>query len=183
MTSSRFWRRLKITIIGGSRGDPSPLLRGARSIFKLYLIDPIQHCPFFSNKAVLKLSKYSWLAFCTFCSIQGPKIEPCPPSWGDLWSLFPVDDIVSINPCPPHSFENYVIAPPPPFIPPPNLLSWFMASLRRGTCLALRFQTGSWMLFIDSRNSNKLAAFYTVHTSSIRIFNCLYFPDVTLKTY
>ena len=54
---------------------------------------------------------------------------------------------------------------------------------RRGTCLALRFQTGSWMLFIDSRNSNKMATFYTVHTSSIRIFNCLYFPDVTLETY
>ena len=54
---------------------------------------------------------------------------------------------------------------------------------RRGTCLALRFQTGSWMLFIDSRYSNKMAAFYTVHTSSSRIFNCLYFPDVTFKTY
>ena len=38
---------------------------------------------------------------------------------------------------------------------------------RWGTCLALRFQTGSWMLFIDSRNSN----------------NCLYFPNVTFKTY
>ena len=54
---------------------------------------------------------------------------------------------------------------------------------RRGTCLALRFQTGSWMLFIDSTNSNKIAAVYTVDTSSIRIFNCLYFPDKTLKTY
>ena len=54
---------------------------------------------------------------------------------------------------------------------------------RRGTCLALRFQTGSWMLFIDSRNSNKMAVVYTVHTSSIRIFNCLYFPDATSKTF
>ena len=54
-------------------------------------------------------------------------------------------------------------------------------SLRWGTCLTL-FQTGSWMLFIDSRNSHKIAAVYTVHTSSIRIFNCLYFPNVTLKT-
>ena len=54
---------------------------------------------------------------------------------------------------------------------------------RRGTCLALRLQTGSWMLFIDSRNWNKMAAFYTVHTSSIRIFNCLYSPNLTLKTY
>ena len=26
------------------------------------------------------------------------------------------------------------------------------AKTRRGTCLALRFQTGSWMLFIDTRN-------------------------------
>ena len=39
---------------------------------------------------------------------------------------------------------------------------------RQSTCLALRFQTGSWMLFIDSRNWNKMAAFYTIHTSSIR---------------
>ena len=54
---------------------------------------------------------------------------------------------------------------------------------RRATCLALRFQTGSWMLFIDSRNSNKMAAFYTVQTSSIRISNCLYFPDMILKTH
>ena len=51
---------------------------------------------------------------------------------------------------------------------------------RQGTCLALRFQMGSWMLFIDSRNSNKMVAFYTVHTSSIFI---VYIPDVTLKTY
>ena len=49
---------------------------------------------------------------------------------------------------------------------------------RRDTCLALRFQTGSWMLFKNSRNSNKMAAFYTVHTSSTRIFNCLYFRDL-----
>ena len=28
-------------------------------------------------------------------------------------------------------------------------------NVRRGTCLALRFQTGSWMLFIDSRNLTK----------------------------
>ena len=35
---------------------------------------------------------------------------------------------------------------------------------RRGTCLSLRFQTGSWMLFIDSRNSNKMAAVYTVQS-------------------
>ena len=34
---------------------------------------------------------------------------------------------------------------------------------------------GAGCCFIDSRNSNKMAAFYTVHTSSIRIFNCLYF--------
>ena len=39
------------------------------------------------------------------------------------------------------------------------------------------------MLFIDSRNSNKMAAVYTVHNSSIRIFNCLYFPTVTFKTF
>ena len=63
------------------------------------------------------------------------------------------------------------------------LSSGICYNARQGTCLALRFQTGSWILFIDSRNSNKMAAFYTVHTSSIRIFNCLYFPDVTFKTY
>ena len=54
--------------------------------------------------------------------------------------------------------------------------------IRRGTCLALRFQTGSWMLFIDSRNSNKMAAVtYTVHTSSIRIFICLYLRPYTFS--
>ena len=51
------------------------------------------------------------------------------------------------------------------------------------TCLALRFQMWSWMLFIDFRNSNKMAAVCTVQTSSIRIFNFLYFPNVTLKTW
>ena len=51
------------------------------------------------------------------------------------------------------------------------------------TCLALRFQMWSWMLFIDFRNSNKMAAVYTVQTSSIRILNFLYFPNVTLKTW
>ena len=54
---------------------------------------------------------------------------------------------------------------------------------RQGTCLAIHFHTGSRMLFIEPRNWNKVAAFYTDHTSSIRIFNCLYFPDVTLKNY
>ena len=51
------------------------------------------------------------------------------------------------------------------------LMSLFAHKLRsrRGTCLALCFQTGSWMLLKESRNSNKMAAFYTVHTSSIRI--------------
>ena len=39
------------------------------------------------------------------------------------------------------------------------------------------------MLFIDSRNSKKMAAVYTAHSSSIRIFICLYFPNMTLKTY
>ena len=61
--------------------------------------------------------------------------------------------------------------------------------IRRGACLAHHFQTpvwkrsakqvprlSQWMLFIDSRNSNKMAAVYTVYTSSIRIFNCFYFP-------
>ena len=28
-----------------------------------------------------------------------------------------------------------------------------------------------------------MAAVYTVHASSIWLFNCLYFPNVTLKTY
>ena len=28
-----------------------------------------------------------------------------------------------------------------------------------------------------------MAAVYTAHTSPIRIFNCLYFPNVTFKTY
>ena len=46
-----------------------------------------------------------------------------------------------------------------------------------------RFKTGSWMLFIDYRNSNRMAAVYTAHTSSIRIFYCFYFPDATLKTW
>ena len=39
------------------------------------------------------------------------------------------------------------------------------------------------MLFIDSRNSNKMAAVYTFHNSLIRNFNCLYFPKVTLKSF
>ena len=42
-------------------------------------------------------------------------------------------------------------------------------------CLTLRF--------IDSRNWVKMAAVYTVHTSSIRISNCLYFFKGTLKSY
>ena len=41
------------------------------------------------------------------------------------------------------------------------------APVRQGTCLILCFQTGSWMLFIDPRNSNIMAAVYAVHTSSI----------------
>ena len=64
-----------------------------------------------------------------------------------------------------------------------NSLAEQLAALRRGTCLALLFQAGSWKFLIDSRNSNKMAAVYTVHTSSIRIFICLYFPDATLETY
>ena len=54
---------------------------------------------------------------------------------------------------------------------------------RQGTCLTLRFQMGSLMLFKKySRNSSIMAAVCTVHTSLIRIFNCLYFLNVTLKT-
>ena len=32
-------------------------------------------------------------------------------------------------------------------------------------------------ILIDSINSDEMAAVYTVHTSSIRIFNCLDFPN------
>ena len=35
---------------------------------------------------------------------------------------------------------------------------------RRDARLTLQFRTGSWMVLIDSRNSNKMAAIYTVHT-------------------
>ena len=37
------------------------------------------------------------------------------------------------------------------------------------------------MLFIDWKNSNKMAAVYTVHARSIQICNCLYFLNVTIK--
>ena len=43
------------------------------------------------------------------------------------------------------------------------------------------FPEGELDVVIDSRNSNKMAAVYTVHTSLIRIFNCLSFPNFTLK--
>ena len=45
------------------------------------------------------------------------------------------------------------------------------------------FPEGELDVVIDSRNSNKMAAIYTVHTSLIRILNCLSFPNLTLKTY
>ena len=44
---------------------------------------------------------------------------------------------------------------------------------RRDACLTLCFQKGCWMLFTDRRNSNKMTAVYTVHTSYIGIFNSL----------
>ena len=52
---------------------------------------------------------------------------------------------------------------------------------RRSTCLTLHFQMGSRMLFIDSRNSNKMAAVYTVHTSSIRRNIFLMWPQKLIK--
>ena len=53
-----------------------------------------------------------------------------------------------------------------------------MLTISRDACQTLRLQSGNWMLFIDSRNSSKVAVVYTVHTRSIRIFNC-----VTRKNY
>ena len=40
------------------------------------------------------------------------------------------------------------------------------------------------MLFIDSRNLNKMAAVYTVHTSSIRIIViCYVYMNITLRRF
>ena len=134
--------------------------------------------PFKTNNAFNFTMMTSFLP--VIVSKKNKQTEKNMPFIAWLFIMYGNSITASSTECQDHIDWNYNTAE---WIATPFKINLMYLTCRRGTCLALRFQTGSWMLFIDSRNSKKMAVVYTVYNSSIRIFNCLYFPDSTLKLH